>query len=669
MYMNIRALYLVISLGLCVTSLYAQQHLTNAVPLKAGGEKGYAPLRIGYSISDIPIGYGHVDQETYPHIFLHANTGLAESHGIYVSRFSYVSKEGNLVYQAPEKIYYPESLNKSQGTFFPYRGKTLALWTGGSGTLILTEYDAVTNSLKETGEIKVSGLGRFVSMSVHASSDQEVILTVATRDNSTYLPKDGGGNIDAQSYYNGAGLFKGELPRGGVRQITLNLEKLSAKGTGMKVSKDDSYMIDPRSVVKIKSDKGDVYGNVVTNSIGAMKYLADKNLEQYVWGDAGKSILTHATQGAIAMAFPAKTKKITSLIIGGEGALYHYELNTYHANGEPIFHAPRLILMERGDLFAGTVASPNVVDWDGDDVLDIVVGNSEGRLLFFKNNGTNEKPDFAMPEEVLSGGKPICFRPGYRIVQGPLEGAWGYLGPTVFDWNEDGLPDVIFSGSDARFSVMLNRGTKDKPYLDAPKALSMDNIELWGPWRVRPAVANIGGRNCIVTVDEDNALHLYWKVDDYNVEDGGKLKLHDGNYITGHQTTEKRLGNNFGRAKLAFVDWNGDGKLDILLGCMRGGSFPRPKDGLPAFRKDVMGNKIDGLQVLIFINAGTNENMKFKYPEQVQIDGKDFYMGIHENSPTPCGLGDTSNGINLLVGVESGKLMFFEHKSVSTIRH
>src|SRR5690606_19735955 len=99
MYMKIRALYLSILLAMCVTSLYAQQHLANAMPLKAGGEKGYAPLRIGYTISDIPIGYGYTDQEIYPDIFLYANTGLSKSQGIYVSRFSYVSKEGNLVYQ------------------------------------------------------------------------------------------------------------------------------------------------------------------------------------------------------------------------------------------------------------------------------------------------------------------------------------------------------------------------------------------------------------------------------------------------------------------------------------------------------------------------------------------------------------------------------------------
>jgi hypothetical protein len=661
------SLSIVISIAFCTLTTQAQ--LLNASPLKAGGAKGYAPLRIGYTISDVPIGFGYTEKTAYPSLFLRTNNGLDTFKGIYISRFSHLSQDGNLVYKKPVKIDHPEGLNVSQATFFPFKEKTLALFSGTNGTFVLAEYEAEANSLKEVGNIKVSGLGRFTSMSANVLPDHNVVLTFATRDNTTYLPTDAGGNIDTQSYYDGAGLFRGVFPRGGVREIVLNIEKLKAEGTGVRVSKDEALIISPTSAIKLKNGKVAELGNVVTNSVGAMKYLTSKTSSQYLWTDNGKSILVHPTQGAVAIAFPSAKKEVTSMVIGGEGSLYHYELNGFKNTGEPIFHQPKVVLMENGDIFAGTVASPNVVDWDGDHVLDLVVGNSEGRLLFYKNKGTTLKPDFAMSEEILSAGTPICFRPGYQIVQGPLEGAWGYLGPTVYDWNGDGLPDVIFSGSDARFSVMINRGTKVKPILDAPKALSIDNLELWGPWRVRPAVGTINGKNCIITVDQDNALHLYHQVDDYNVEDAGKLKLTDGNYITGHQTVEKRLGNNFGRVKLALVDWNGDGKLDVLLGCMRGASFPRPKDGLPFFRKDVMGNKIDGLQVLIFINAGTNENMKFKYPEQVKIDGNEFYMGIHENSPTPCGLGDTSKGPNLLVGVESGKLMFFEHKSVKTTKN
>ena len=210
---------------------------------------------------------------------------------------------------------------------------------------------------------------------------------------------------------------------------------------------------------------------------------------------------------------------------------------------------------------------------------------------------------------------------------------------------------------------MLNRGTREKPELDAPVALSVDNLELYGTWRVRPAIAQIGGSNRIVIMDKDNALHMYRQIDDFNVEDMGKLRLTDGSQITGHNNAMESLGQ-MGRGKLRFVDWDGDGKLDLLIGSVKRSSYPSPERGLPYSR---FKKKEIGLQVMLLINAGTNEKMVFKEPVQLQIDGKDFYLGAHSNAPEPCMLGDTSKGPNLVVGCESGKYFFFEHDRITTV--
>ena len=236
-----------------------------------------------------------------------------------------------------------------------------------------------------------------------------------------------------------------------------------------------------------------------------------------------------------------------------------------------------------------------------------------------------------MSEEICAGGKPILLRPGYHVVQGPFEASWGYLCPTVYDWNGDGLPDVMVSGSRAKYEIMLNEGTITEPRLAAPVPVMVDNLELYGTWRVRPAITKVNGVNVMVTMDDDNALHLYRQIDEYNVEDAGKLRLEDGRQITGHNNAGELLGQ-WGRGKLRFVDWNMDGKTDLIVGSIKRSSYPSPDRGLPYSR---FKKKETGLQVMFFENVGTDENMVFKEPVQFQVDGKDFYLGAHSNAPEP----------------------------------
>ena len=56
-------------------------------------------------------------------------------------------------------------------------------------------------------------------------------------------------------------------------------------------------------------------------------------------------------------------------------------------------------------------------------------------------------------------------------------------------------------------------------------------------------------------------FHLYWRVDDYNLKDGGKLKLDDGSIISGNFLKAGGTG----RLKFNLVDWNQDAKLDLIV--------------------------------------------------------------------------------------------------------
>jgi len=228
------------------------------------------------------------------------------------------------------------------------------------------------------------------------------------------------------------------------------------------------------------------------------------------------------------------------------------------------------------------------------------------------------------------------------------------------DWNGDGLPDLLLSSATARHEVFLNIGTRTEPRLAASRPLYLDGLELHGMWRVKPAVACIDGRMTYIMQDDAGALHRYWRLDDYNVADGGPLRMEDGSVITAH-CADAAPGQK-SRAKIALADWDGDGRLDLLVGTAKRGCLPEPKAGLPWTLRRA---GVNCLQVVLLRNAGTNTEPRFQQPRILQFRGNDIYLGAHSNAPEPCRLGVVSEGPNLLIGMESGRIYFFEHKDIT----
>ena len=148
----------------------------------------------------------------------------------------------------------------------------------------------------------------------------------------------------------------------------------------------------------------------------------------------------------------------------------------------------------------------------------------------------------------------------------------------------------------------------------------------------------------------------YWQIDDYNVTPGDVLRLTTGEPIQAHS---KRFAGQLGRTKLQAVDWDGDGKIDLLAGTGRAASIPGP-GGIP---DDTFQGDRRQASVLFLRNAGSNQDPVFEYPRVMRFRDKKLEMGVHSCSPLAIDLG--RGQLDLLVGEEDGTVLYFPRKELS----
>lgn len=330
------------------------------------------------------------------------------------------------------------------------------------------------------------------------------------------------------------------------------------------------------------------------------------------------------------------------LIVGDEdGRVALVEHSGKLRDGMPVFHPPVYFQQQAETLKFGALATPFVVDWDGDGRDDILCGNTAGNIAWFKNLGPAEDglPSWAAPVllEDAHTGEPFRVMAGSNgSIQGPCEAKWGYTCLSAADWDGDGRPDIIYNSILGRIGLL--RGSDD-PRRVTPATFDSGVRELppaWAwwqspqsdtltQWRTTPLALDFTGDGELDLVGLDQQGYLVLR------RGGGRAER----IFVDEDNQPLRLNSSScgrsGRVKLALVDWDGDGRLDLLINSKNATWYRNCEQR-------------DGLFVLKRIGELTDRD----------VSG-------HTCSPA-VGDFDGSGRPGLLLGAEDGRIYYIRHQ-------
>ena len=269
----------------------------------------------------------------------------------------------------------------------------------------------------------------------------------------------------------------------------------------------------------------------------------------------------------------------------------------------PSFGDPVQLFVTAGDgstpiIDVGSYASPQVYDMNGDNVLDLLVGNSSGYIWIYLNTGTNAAP---------------VWGPGVRMADaatGNLIDVGSYSSPEAVDYDADGDLDLLVGISSGVIYPFIRGGTAAQPTFTVGTILQTDaaaNLDVGsyaapfvedydGDNDFDLVVGNSSGRLVYVQNTGTNAAPIWAAGVNLLNSTGGTADIGSYSHIakfdlSGDGTLDYLIGNssgNFGRfdvlpggltwrgyyneydaggyAAPVFVNIDGDGDFDMIVG-------------------------------------------------------------------------------------------------------
>ncbi|MEW6607256.1 MAG: PQQ-binding-like beta-propeller repeat protein [bacterium] len=343
----------------------------------------------------------------------------------------------------------------------------------------------------------------------------------------------------------------------------------------------------------------------------------------------------------------------------------------------------------------GQFAMPQVADWNGDGTKDLIIGNGEGNVFLFKGvvtSGTNTQG--LIP---LIGNRILTFEPGQKIKVGNLDIDVGQrAAPLVMDWNKDGGLDLLVGVECGSIDIFLNNYPYQPPQFSASSKVQGPPSPLQIGLYSTPAIIDFNNdhRKDLLVGDENGFVTLFLNsgTDKEPIFTGGfELKVYGTSAEKGTLTENMDAG---GFARPFPIDWNNDGKKDLIVGNNLGQVIyfrNIQSDNAPLFatgiiiqagspttnldvgdnatpvvvdwnnddKKDlVVGNKSGN--VLLYLNTGTDVNPSFGSPTSpgeidVGYNAIPFVVDYNGDHKKDLVIGDFDGFITLFLNIGTDK--------------
>ena len=232
------------------------------------------------------------------------------------------------------------------------------------------------------------------------------------------------------------------------------------------------------------------------------------------------------------------------LVVGNDsGSLYYFENTGTSAN--PSFTEHTGTDNPLDSVTVGSYSTPSFTDLDGDGDLDFIVGNGDGDIAYFENTGTVTAPSFTQRTGAANPFDTIT------------KGSWSTV--ALADLDGDGDLDLAVGNNDGDVHYYENTGTSANPdfVLRTGETSPLNNI-------------NAGSYSTPVFVDfdDDNDPDLVVGSGNENIyyfENTGTTTA--PSFIQRTDSDNPFQGTNAGGFSAPeFVDLNGDGNLDLIIG-------------------------------------------------------------------------------------------------------